>query len=513
MTATTTARQEEIAAALAELQRRRTLAHGLGGPERIARQHARGLLTARERVELLLDPGSQLEFGPLIHSGVPGQEDRTFGDGKLIGFGTIDGRPVAYSAGDATIKGASGGAGSRRREAAFRAIVKASGIPSFGLIQGGGARITEILSSTFAGYYGGSIGRRAAFGRRESHFLAALGNYYAPWDVPDAEFAIMTESSNISISSPPVVGEATGAKVTPEELGGPEVHTTITGQIDAVVPNDAEAIGMLRRVFGYFPANVFEAPPVVRTGDPADRRDPALREVVPERPNRAFDVKKVVESVVDRGSFLEILPEYGKNMVIGLARLDGHTVAIAANQPLHRAGALDIPAVHKLKRILRTCEGAAVPLVTFIDVPGVLPTKEQEHRRLLTEVYEYAIMRIRAPIPKISVFLRKAYGYALFGMSGADHEWYSFAWPSAQIAFMGPEPAVRVTFRREMEAAPDPQAYLRERADEFRRWAAPWQGAELGYIDDVIDPADTRPTLIRALETARHRIPRPGGLT
>ncbi|MFN0094970.1 MAG: acyl-CoA carboxylase subunit beta [Dehalococcoidia bacterium] len=492
---------------LAELSRRRALAHGLGGPDRIRRQHERGLLTARERVELLLDPGSQFEFGSLVHSDEPGAADRTYGDGRLVGFGRIEGRRVAYSAGDSTIKGGSGGSGSRRRDAAFNRIVKASAIPNFGLIQGGGARITEILTSAFAGYYGGSIGRRAAFPKRETHFLAALGNYYAPWSVPDADFSIMTEKSNISISSPAVVEEATGQIVTPEQLGGPDVHAKITGQIDAIVPDDGAAILLLRRVFGYYPANAFEQAPVLRTGDPVGRVAPELRSLVPDQPNRAFDVKKAITAVVDRDSFIEFAPSYGANMVIGIARMDGHTVGIAANQPRVRAGALDLPAIHKLKRILVNCEANGFPLVTFLDVPGVLPTLEQEHRRLLTEVFDYAVARIRAPIPKISVFLRKAYGYALFGMSGADHEWYSLAWPSAQIAFMGPEPGVRVSYRREMDASPDPQAYLRQRADEFRAFAEPWAGAELAYIDQVIDPAATRPALIRALEIARLRLP------
>ena len=489
----------------AELERLRRIASELGGRERVDRQHERGFLTARERLDLLLDPGSEIEFGRLVHSGIPGEEERTLGDGRLVGFGSIDGRPVAYGASDATIKGASGGAGASRRGAAFERIVAASALPVFGLYQGGGARITDVLSSKFTGFFGAGLGRRLAFPRRGAHFVAVLGNYYAPWNVADADLAIMTRFSNASISSPPVVEEATGKKTTPFELGGPEVHARLTGQIDAVVDDDAAACAYLRRAFGYLPANPWEDPPVVRCGDPPDRLEPRLRSIVPDDPAWAFDVKRVIELVVDAGSFLEWKPEFGRNLVCGLARLDGHSIAVIANQPRHLAGSMDVAASIKIRRMLEACVAFRLPLVSFIDVPGVLPTPEQEHQRLLAHIYGLAVDRLRAHVPKISVFLRKAYGYALWGMSGADPEWYSFAWPSAQIAFMGPEPGVRVAWRRQWEAAPDPDAFLAQHAAELREAARPWAAGERAYIDDIIDPAATRPILARALRIARAR--------
>ncbi len=492
--------------ALDELDRKRQLVAGLGGPERVQRQHDRGLLTARERIELLCDPGSVYYFGSLAHSGIPGEEERTFGDGQILAFGEIDGRPVATSATDATIKGGSGGFGSRRRGEAFARIVKDAHLPKFDLAQGGGARITQILGSRFTGYAGPGLGDRLAFPRTHSHFVAVLGNYYAPWNVADADFSVMTKRSNFSVSSPPVIEEATSERVTAEEVGGWEVHARTTGQIDRVTEDDAEAISMLRRIFAYLPANPWEDPPVVASEDPVQRDAPELRSLVPDHPLRPYDVRKAINAVVDRDSFLEFQPDFARNLVTGLARIDGHSVAIMGNQPFHAAGSLDVDSGLKLRRLLQACEAFGLPLVSMIDVPGVMPTLRHEHNRLLMAVYGAMVDRLRTPVPKISVFMRKAYGLALWTMSGADPEWFSFAWPSAQLAFIGPEPGVRVAYRREWESAPDPDEYMRTQAALLRRDAEPWEAGELGYIDAVIDPAQTRSHVAAALRVARERM-------
>ena len=492
--------------AVAYLRALRESARGLGGPERVARQHARGLLTARERIDLLLDPGSELPLGSFLTSGVPGEEARTLGNGLLTGFGEIDGRPVGYYASDATVKGGSLGGGNMRKKTRIHRVCEQAGLPLFALIQGGGGRITDVLSSRFAGVPGGELGERLAFPNRWNHFAAVMGNYYAPWDAADADFCIMTQNSNLSIASPPVVQEASGEFVSPFDIGGAEIQGRVTGQVDAVTSDDAAAIALLRRTFSYVPGNAWEPPPVVRCGDPVDRREPALRDIIPDRLNRAYDVRKIIRLVVDRDSFMEWTPDYASNLVAGLARLDGHAVAIIANQPSRKAGSLDVPAVNKIDRMLRACDAFRLPLLSFVDVPGVIPNVEQEHHRLLTVLYDMAIRRIRVPVPKIAISLRKGYGYAYPGMSASDYEWHTIAWPTSQIMFMGPEPGVRVAFRREMEAAPDPQAYLEERAETFRERGEPWIGARLGYLDDVIDPADTRPVLARILEICRRRM-------
>jgi acetyl-CoA carboxylase carboxyltransferase component len=503
---TSTATRAATREGIAELRHRRRVAAGLGGPERVQRQHDRGLLTARERVELLLDPGSETPFGPLVHSGVPGEEDRTMGDGQLLGFGRVDGRWVAYEASDATIKGASGGAGSARRRRAFHRLVETAGLPMFGLMQGGGARITDIVTSRFAGFHGPNVGDRLAFPRRGAHLIAVLGNYYGPGPTIDAEYRVMTAPSNFSVSSPAIVEEATGEKVSRFDLGGAAVHGKITGEIDGIVPDDAAAIARLRRVFSYLPANAWEEAPVVRTGDPWDRREESLRTLAPAKPQRPFNVKKAITAVMDRDSYIEWMPDFAKQLTCGIARLDGHTVVVIANQPGVRAGSLDVESGTKVRRMLKTCELLRLPLVAFIDVPGVLPTVEEEHRRLQDAVWGLGVDRVRLPQPKLSVILRKGYGFAIFAMSGADPEWYSYAWPSAQIAFVGPEPGVRVAYRKEWQAAADKDAFVASYAEQIRRDSEPWAGAQMDYLDDVIDPAETRPTLVRALTVARERM-------
>ena len=417
----------------------------------------------------------------------------------------VDGRWVAYEASDATIKGGSGGAGSGRRRRAFQRIVETSGLPVFGLMQGGGARITDIVTSRFAGLHGPNVGERLAFPRRGAHLTAVLGNYYGPGPVIDADYRVMTAPSNFSVSSPPIVEEATGEKVSAFDLGGAAVHGKITGEIDGIVADDEAAIAQLRRVFSYLPANAWEEPPVVRTGDPWDRREESLRHLVPERPSRVYDIKKAIVAVMDRDSYIEWMPDFAKQLSCGIARLDGHTVGIIANQPGVRAGSLDVESGTKVRRMLQICELLRLPLIAFIDVPGVLPTVEEEHRRLQDAVWNLGVDRIRLPQPKISVILRKAYGFAIFAMSGADPEWYSYAWPSAQIAFVGPEPGVRVAYRKQWQAADDKDAFIASYAEQIRRDSEPWRGAELDYLDDVIDPAATRPVLVRALAVARER--------
>ena len=491
---------------MAELRRRQTIADGLGGPERVQRQHDRGLLTARERIDLLLDPGTDFPFGPFCNSGTPGEEERTMGNGMLIGFGQVDGRWVAYQASDATIKGGSGGPGSGRRGAAWNHIIHAACLPVLGLMQGAGARITDVISSRFAGLHGPSVGSRLAFPQRAPHLIAAMGNYYGPGPMQDGDYRVMTAGANVSVSSPAIVEEATGEKVSEFDLGGADVHSKITGEVDGVVADDAAAIARLRQVFGYFPANAWGQPPVFRTGDPPDRMEESLRSLVPQSPSRPYNVKKVITAVFDRDSFIEWMPQFARQLVCGIARLDGHSVVVIGNQPGVRAGSLDVDSGTKVRRMLKVCELIGLPLISFIDVPGVLPTVEEEHRRLQNAVWGLGVDRVRLPQPKLSVVLRKAYGYAIFAMSGADPEWYAYAWPTAEIAFVGPEPGVRVAYRREWQAAEDRDAFVAHYADQIRRDSRPWKGAELAYLDDVIDPAATRPVLVAALRVARERI-------
>lgn len=496
---------EVAALALAELHRRRSLAADVGGAEARERAHARGSLTAPERLDALLDPGSDVHFGSLFHSDDLAAAEETFGDGELCGFGRIDGRWVAYFASDPRVKGASGGPATMRKAEAFRNLVERAALPLVYLMQGGGARIDDVMTSGFIMAPGTGMGARQVFPRRGVRLTAVLGAYYAPWNVAHADFSVMTATSNISLTAPPLVLVGTGQQVTAEELGGADVQRRVTGQIDAVVDDERAALTMLRRAFAYLPSRAGEPAPIVATDDPADRSCPELHDIVPTRLSRAYDVKAVIETIVDRGSFLEYAPDFARNMVTGLARVDGRTVAVMANQPKVMAGVIDVNSVHKARKLLRLCDDLGLPLVSLVDTPGVLPTREQEHQRLMSLLYDHGAARLRPRVPKVVVVLRKGVGFALQVMSAGDPEALTFVWPNSQICFTGVEACVRVVHRRQLETADDPQSLMEQLAARYAGMSAPWSGAELGYLDDVIDPAETRAKVSRGLEVTAWR--------
>jgi acetyl-CoA carboxylase carboxyltransferase component len=361
------------------------------------------------------------------------------------------------------------------------------------------------MSSSFIAFPGTGMGARRVFPRRGVLLTAVLGAYYAPWNVAHADFAVMTESSNISLTSPPLVEVGTGQKVTAEELGGARVQARVTGQIDAVVPDEPAAFAMLRRAFSYLPSRAGEAAPIIRNDDSPTRPCPELHEIVPERLSRAYDVKRVIQAIVDRDSFFEYSPEFAPNLVTGLARVDGKTVVVVANQPKAMAGVIDVGAVIKATKALRLCDELGLPLLSLVDTPGVLPTKEQEFQRLMTTLYEHGMRRLKPKVPKVAVVLRKGVGFGVMVMTAGDPEAVTFVWPNTQICFTGVDACVRVVHRQEIERAEDPQALVAELAERYSGTAAPWIAARLGYIDDVIDPTETRAKVVRAFEVTRWR--------
>jgi acetyl-CoA/propionyl-CoA carboxylase carboxyl transferase subunit len=376
----------------------------------------------------------------------------------------------------------------------------------FDLQQSGGTRITDVMTSRFAGVPGGGgFGSFHARPRRSALFAAILGDYFPQWSMVQADFAVMTSSARAALTSPALLEAATGQRVSADELGGSAVHARITGYVDAVVDSELQAIVALRKVFSYLPGSPFDEPPRVEPGDTSDRTDPTLRSLLPEGPKVPFDIRAIITRVVDRHSFLELAPDFAPNLVAGLARMDGSTVMVMANQSSWLAGVLDTSAVHKLTRYLELCSTFGLPVVTFVDTPGALSTKEQEHGRIVHDLYRAAAARLRVRIPRVAVVVRKGHGFAFFAMGGGDLEGLTLAWPSARIAFTGPEAAASVLFRRELAEASDPAALRRVKADEMRELAAPWSGARLGYLDAVIDPAETRPQLIKALACLRER--------
>jgi acetyl-CoA carboxylase carboxyltransferase component len=483
-----------------ELDRRRRLAAGSDRLDRIRRQRQRGLLTGLERVNLLCDPGTFVPMGRMVHSEEPGQADRTLGgDGALHGFGSVDGRLVAVHATDPTVKGATAGPATLRVGRQHERLAELGGLAYFDLQQGGGARITDFMSSRFAGSGGGGFGVLHARPRRFAFLSAILGDYFPPWNLVQADFSVMTSIARGALTSPLLMQMATGERVSADEIGGVDVHRRITGYVDAAVHDEHEAIATLRRAFGYLPSTPFDVAPRIGIGDPADRSCPDLAEILPTNERQTYDVRDIIGRVVDRGSFLELAPDFAPNLVAGFGRLDGHSVLILATQPKTLAGSLDVKALIKARKYLGLSDTFSLPVVSFLDTPGALPTKEQEFGRIVNEVYQSAASRLRKKVPKVSVVMRKGVGFAYFALGGSDMEGLTFAWPSSRIAFTGAEPAARIVYRQDIDAAPDPMERMNEHAEAMREQAAPWHGARLAYLDAVIEPAETRAAVIRGL--------------
>ncbi|RLI20358.1 methylmalonyl-CoA carboxyltransferase [Candidatus Bathyarchaeota archaeon] len=487
-----------------------------GGKERIEAQHAKGKLTARERIELLLDPDSFVETDPfIVHRCTEfGMADKKIlGDGVVTGYGTIDGRLVFVFSQDFTVFGGSLGEMFAKKVCKIMDLAMKVGAPVIGLNDSGGARIQEGVAS-LAGY--GDIFFRNVLASGVIPQISAImgpcagGAVYSP---ALTDFIIMVEkTSHMFITGPNVIKAVLGQEVTFEDLGGALVHNQRSGVAHFIVKNEEECMQLIRTLLSYLPSNNMEDPPVVETGDDPNRTDERLAEVIPDDPDKPYDVKEIIHSVVDNGEFLEVQPLWAPNIVIGFARLNGRTIGIVANQPLHYAGALDINSSIKAGRFVRFCDAFNIPVVTFVDVPGFLPGIDQEHGGIIRNGAKLLYAYCEATVPKITVILRKAYGgaYDVMGSkhSGAD---INLAWPTAEIAVMGPEGAINIIFRKEIAKAKDPERRRKELVADYRRkFANPYVAAEKGYIDDVIEPAETRPKLISALEMlATKREPRP----
>ena len=499
-------REPTVAEKIQQLRELRKQAQLGGGPERIEKQHAKGKLTARERLEALLDPGSFVELDTfVVHRCYDfGLEKRRYlGDGVVTGYGTIDGRLVFVFSHDFTVFGGSLGEMFAKKVCKIMDLAMKVGAPVIGLNDSGGARIQEGVAS-LAGY--GDIFFRNVLASGVIPQISAImgpcagGAVYSP---ALTDFIIMVRGiSHMFITGPQVVKAALGQEVTFDELGGADVHAQLSGVAHFVTDTEEECFELIRRLLSYIPSNNMEDPPYVETGDDPGRTDERLNSLMPDDPDKPYDVKEVIRSVVDNGEFLEVQPHFAPNIVVGFARLNGHSVGIVANQPLWFAGALDINASCKAARFVRFCDAFNIPIITFVDVPGFLPGIEQEHGGIIRHGAKLLYAYCEATVPKITVILRKAYGgaYDVMGSkhSGAD---INLAWPTAEIAVMGPEGAINIIFRRELAKAEDPEALRRQLVAEYRRkFANPYVAAQKGYIDDVIEPSETRPRLIAALE-------------
>jgi propionyl-CoA carboxylase beta chain len=487
-----------------ELRRRLSEATQGGGPERVAKQHKSGKLTARERIELLVDSGSFDETDALVvhrcrDFDMDGQ--RIPGDGVVTGFGRIDGRPVAIFAQDFTVFGGSLSETYALKICKIMDQALKVGCPVIGLNDSGGARIQEGAAS-LAGY--AEIFWRNTIASGVVPQISAIlgpcagGAVYSP---AITDFTLMVRNTSyMFITGPDVIRGVTHEDVSKEDLGGPVPHATKTGVAHFVAGDDGHAVALIRRLMSYLPLNNHEDPPRRATEDPAERADETLNRVVPDT-QKPYDMKQVIARVVDDGDFFEVHEGWARNIVVGFARLDGRPVGIVANQPLHLAGVLDIDSSRKGARFVRFCDCFNIPLVVFEDVPGFLPGVTQEHGGIITHGAKLLFAFAEATVPKLTVITRKAYGGAYCVMASkhirAD---LNLAWPTAEIAVMGADGAVEVLMKRELSAAPDPEAARKEKVQEYRdRFANPYFAAERGYIDAVIEPSETRRRLINGL--------------
>jgi len=490
---------------LEELRRRREGALQGGGRERVDRQHEMGKLTARERIDLLLDGGSFVELDALAvhHCYDFGMEKhRIPGDGVVTGYGTIDGRLVYLFAYDFTIFG---GSLSQTCAAKICKVMDQAvkvGAPIIGLNDSGGARIQEGVVS-LAGY--ADIFLRNTLASGVVPQIAAImgpcagGAVYSPALM---DFVIMVKNTGyMFVTGPDVIKTVLHEEVTFEELGGAMVHNGTSGVAHFAASTEEEALAMIRELLSFLPQNNLEDPPRRPTQDDPNRMDEALNELVPDDPAKPYDVKDLIRHVVDDGHFFEVHEHFARNIVVGFARLDGQPIGIVANQPAVLAGCLDVNSSIKAARFIRFCDCFNIPIVTFEDVPGYLPGTAQEHGGIIRHGAKLLYAYGEATVPKLTVIVRKAYGGA-YCVMGSKHMRadYNVAYPTAEIAVMGPEGAVNILYRREMAAADDPEAFRIERVKEFRnKFANPYIAAERGYIDEVIEPKETRPRLIRAL--------------
>jgi propionyl-CoA carboxylase beta chain len=489
----------------AEVRRRHANAVAGGGEERMQRQHQEGKLSARERIDLLLDEGTFEEVDQLVRHRCHdfGMDQQVVdGDGFVTGYGRVHGRLVYLFAQDFTVFGGSLSESNALKICKIMDLALRTGAPVIGLNDSGGARIQEGVLS-LAGYADIFLRNTLASGviPQISAIMGpcAGGAVYSP---ALTDFVFMVDkTSHMFVTGPDVIKTVTHEDVTKEKLGGAETHNSISGVAHFLAHDDSECLRMIRELVSYIPSNNRDDAPVRASSDPVDRADPALDKLVPAESNIPYDIKEIIQRVVDDGEFFEIHEHWAKNMVIGLARMDGRTVGIVANQPAFLAGCLDINSSVKGARFVRFCDAFNIPILTFEDVPGFLPGIEQEFGGIIRQGAKLLYAYAEATVPKITVITRKAYGGA-YCVMGSKHlrTDVNFAYPTAEIAVMGAEGAVNIVYRRELTTAADKEAARQQKIDEFRdRFANPFVAAERGFIDDVIEPRETRPKVIRAL--------------
>ena len=490
---------------LRELEARRAKARAGGGEKRIAEQHKRGKLTARERIDVLLDKDSFEEFGMFVEhrsADFGMAENRIAGDGVVTGWGTVNGRVVFVFAKDFTVFGGSLSEAHAEKIQKLQDMALKNGAPIIGLYDAGGARIQEGVAA-LGGY--AEVFQRNVLASGVIPQISVImgpcagGDVYSP-AMTDFIFMVR-DTSYMFVTGPDVVKTVTNETVTPEELGGASVHTVRSGVADGAYDNDVEALGEMRRLIDFLPASNRAALPEIASSDPHDRSEPSLDRLIPDSANKPYDIRQLILKTVDAGDFFEIGAAHAGNIVIGFGRMEGRTVGFVANQPMVLAGVLDADASRKAARFVRFCDAFSIPLVTFVDVPGFLPGTAQEYGGLIKHGAKLLFAYAEATVPKVTVITRKAFGGAYDVMASKHLRGdVNYAWPTAQIAVMGAKGAVEIIYRKE---AGDPEKIAARTKEYEARFMSPFVAAERGYIDEVIMPHSTRRRVARALRLLR----------
>lgn len=474
-----------------------------GGQDKIDKQHAKGSLTARERIALLLDKGSFQELEAFTKQQNDLQADSPMGDGVVTGYGTVDGRTVYVYGQDFTVQGGALGEMHSRKICRAMDLAVRTGSPIVGMIDSGGARIQEGVKSL--GGYAEIFRRNAQYSGVVPQISLIMGPCAggAAYSPAVTDMIIMVQKQSFMfLTGPQVIKTVTGEEIDFESLGGADIHLTTSGTAHLVAANEQDALALCRLALGYLPSNNIDNAPLLKIGDAPERRSELLNRLVPENPSEPYSMKTAIEEIFDKGSFLELQAGFASNAIIGLARLDGVSVGVVSQEPSHMAGVIDIDASDKICRMVRFCDAFNLPIITFIDSPGFLPGVDQEHRGIIRHGAKVLFAYSEATVPKISVVTRKAYGGAYVVMSskylGTD---ITYAWPSAEIAVMGPEGATNILYRKQISQAEDQTSERKRLEAEYReRYLNPYAAAGAGYIDDVIEPAETRYKLITGLK-------------
>jgi acetyl-CoA carboxylase carboxyltransferase component len=497
---------------ITELEKLRQQALSGGGAKRIEGQHNKGKLSARERIELLFDSGTFEEIDTFaVHhcTDFEMEQQKFLGDSVVTGYGKINGRDAFVFSQDFTIFG--GSLSKIAAEKICKVMDKAAkvGAPVIGLLDSGGARIQEGVDSLFG--YAEIFTRNTLYSGVVPQISVVMGPCAggAVYSPAITDFIFMVKGTGqMYITGPAVIKSVTGEEVGFEELGGAMTHASKTGNCHFVADNDQHCLEMVRRLMSFLPQNNTEMPLYVDVGDDPQRTDEELCTIIPDSPNKVYDMKRIIEKVVDNGDFMEVHSKFARNLIVGFARLGGHSIGIVAQQPSFNAGVIDVDASDKGARFVRFCDCFNIPVITFVDVPGYMPGSDQEYRGIIRHGAKFLYAYAEATVPKISVVIRKAYGGAYIVMSSKGLRGdINYAWPTAEIAVMGPDGAVNIIFKDNIDKSQNPEETRQKLIDEYKaKFANPYVAAGKGYLDDVIDPKTTRPRLIKALEMLRNKV-------